>query len=65
MNISDPSVRAEAFDLWRTFQAILFNDQPYMMIYEPRKLTGVAKKWTNVRVSSLRWLDNVHEWQLK
>ena len=65
MNISDPAVREEARGVWKAFQKVLFRDQPYTMIYEPRKLTGISKKFVNVRVSSLRWLDNVEEWWVK
>ncbi|MDA1194821.1 MAG: ABC transporter substrate-binding protein [Planctomycetota bacterium] len=62
MNIADPAIRAEAQKVWDRFQDILYDEQPYTMIYEPRGLVGVNKRYVNVRVTSLRALDNVHEW---
>lgn len=62
MNILDPKVRAEAKLLWDRFQVILYDEQPYTMIYEPRGLVGLSKRFVNVRVTSLRALGNVHEW---
>ena len=65
MNISDPAVRMEALGVWKAFQHCLHRDQPYTMVYEPRGLVGLSKKFVNVRVTSLRWLDNVHEWWIE
>jgi len=62
MNILDPTIRAEAKLVWDRFQVILADEQPYTMIYEPRGLVGVHKRFVNVRVTSLRALGNVHEW---
>lgn len=62
MNVSDPKVREDAMAVWAAYQAIMRNDQPYTMLYEPRGLVGINKKFVNVRVTSLRFLDNVHEW---
>ncbi|MHC5010534.1 MAG: ABC transporter substrate-binding protein [Planctomycetota bacterium] len=65
MNISDPTIRKEAMIVWRAFQIVLYDDQPYTMLYEPRGLVGLSKQFVNVRVTSLRWLDNVHEWWIE
>ena len=62
MNVADPAIRKEAKALWDEFQEILYEDQPYTMLYEPRGLVGIHKRFANVRVTSLRALDNVHEW---
>jgi peptide/nickel transport system substrate-binding protein len=62
MNIRDPKIRVEAQKVWDRFQAILYEEQPYTMVYEPRGLVGVHQRFVNVRVTSLRALDNVHEW---
>ena len=64
MNISDPAIREEAHGIWRAFQRKLYDEQPYTMLYEPKGIVGVSKKFVNVRVTSLKWLDNVHEWWL-
>ena len=65
MNISDPAIRKEAEDVWKAFQQRLHYDQPYTMIVEIRKLTGVNKRLRNVRVSALKWLDNVASWWIE
>ena len=65
MNILDPSIRAEAKLLWDRFQLILADEQPYTMLYEPRGLVGLHKRFVNVRVTSLRALGNVHEWWIE
>ncbi len=65
MNILDPTIRAEAKLLWDRFQVILADEQPYTMMYEPRGLVGVHKRFVNVRVTSLRALGNVHEWWIE
>lgn len=62
MNILDPAVRDEAKAVWDRFQELLHDEQPYTMIYEPRGLVGVHERFAGVRVTSLRALDNVHEW---
>ncbi|MDJ0521705.1 MAG: ABC transporter substrate-binding protein [Planctomycetota bacterium] len=65
MNILDPKIRAEAKLLWDRFQVILYDEQPYTMLYEPRGLVGLNTKFVNVRVTSLRVLGNVHEWWIQ
>ena len=65
MNISDPAIRKEALGVWKAFQYVLYEQQPYTMVYEPRGLVGLSKKFVNVRVTSLRWLDNVYEWWIQ
>lgn len=65
MNVADPAIRAEAQKVWDRFQDILYEDQPYTMLYEPRGLVGLHKRFVNVRVTSLRALDNVHEWWIE
>lgn len=65
MNISDPAIRLEAHGVWKAFQHKLHMEQPYTMLYEPRGLVGVSKRFVNVRVTSLKWLDNVHEWWIE
>ncbi len=65
MNISNPAIREEARGVWRAFQHVLHENQPYTMIYEPRGLVGINKRFINVRATSLKYLDNVHEWWIK
>ncbi len=55
----------DARPLWHEFQDILYKDQPYTMLYESRGLVGINKKFTNVKVTSLRYLRNVHEWWIQ
>lgn len=55
----------KARPLWHEFQDILYRDQPYTMVYERRGLVGISKKFTNVKVTSLRYLRNVHEWWIQ
>ena len=62
MNISDPKIKQEALDLWYEFQDILHEDQPYTMLFEPRALVCINKRFTNVRVTSLRWNQNLDSW---
>ncbi len=62
MDITRPAIRAEAMAIWKKFQDDLHENQPYTMVYEPRGLVGVNKRMQNVRVTSLRWLDNVQDW---
>ena len=52
----------KALPLWHEFQDILYKDQPYTMVYEPRGLVAVNKKFVNVKVNALRYLANLHEW---
>ena len=65
MDVADPAIRAEAKKVWGRFQDILYEDQPYTMLYEPRGLVALSKRFVNVRVTSLRALDNVHEWWIQ
>jgi peptide/nickel transport system substrate-binding protein len=62
LNILDPVIRKKAKRIWDEFQEILYDEQPYTMIYEPRGLVGVNSRFVGVRVTSLRSLDNVEEW---
>ncbi len=48
--------------LWDEFQEILDRDQPYTMVYEPRGLVGIHRRFQNVKVTSLRQIENIHEW---
>ncbi len=65
LDISKPAIRAEAMAIWKKFQDDLHKNQPYTMLYEPRGLVGVNKRIQNVRVTSLRWLDNVQDWWIE
>ena len=65
MNIRDPAVKEEARGIWRAFQHRLHDQQPYTMLYEPRSAVGISKKFVGVRVTSLSYLGNVHDWWIK
>lgn len=52
----------EAKPLWFELQEILNADQPYTMIYEPRGLVALSKRFQNVEVNSLRVFQNIYEW---
>ena len=65
MDINKPAGRIHAMSIWRHFQDDLHENQPYTMIYEPRGLVGVNKRIKGVRVTSLRWLDNVQDWSIE
>ena len=58
MDPKDPKAKL----LWDEFQVILNEEQPYTMLYEPRGLVGLDKKFVNVKVPSTRWTWNIHEW---
>ncbi len=44
----------KAKPLWFELQEILHADQPYTMLYEPRGLVALHKRFQNVRVNALR-----------
>jgi peptide/nickel transport system substrate-binding protein len=56
------SDQAKAQPLWNEMQEILHQDQPYTALYEPRGLTGLAKRIRNARVAAPRPTYNLHEW---
>lgn len=62
LDISDPTIRGAAQVIWDEFQDILHENQPYTMVYEPRALVAVHKRFTNVRVPAGHAYDNIHEW---
>lgn len=48
--------------LWWELQEILHRDQPYTMLYEPRGLVALDKRFQNVEVNALRVYANLDEW---
>lgn len=54
--------REKALAIWKEFQAIFHEEQPYTILYEPRALDALHKKFRCVRMNSLDMLDNLHEW---
>ncbi len=48
--------------LWSEMQRIVWEEQPETMLYESRSIIGLNKRFQNVRMTSLRTLDNLHEW---
>ncbi len=62
MNIGDPSIRNEALNVWNEFQAILYAQQPYTMLYESRALVAVSKRFLGARITAGHAFENIHEW---
>lgn len=62
LDVGDPSIRNEARNLWHEFQAILYAEQPYTMVYEARALVAIARRFVNVRVTAGHAYENIHEW---
>jgi peptide/nickel transport system substrate-binding protein len=54
--------RDKALAVWKEFQAIFHEEQPYTMLYEPRALDAVHKRFRCVRINSLDMYDNLPEW---
>jgi peptide/nickel transport system substrate-binding protein len=48
--------------LWDELQEIMHREQPYTMLYEPRGLVALAKRFQDAEMTSLRVLTNLHEW---
>ena len=52
----------KAKPLWFEFQDLIYADQPYTMLYEPRGLVALHKRFQNVEVNALRTYANLDEW---
>jgi peptide/nickel transport system substrate-binding protein len=52
----------KARPLWYELQEIIHRDQPCTMLYEPRGLVAVHKRFQNVTVNALRVYANIDEW---
>ncbi|MCS7229024.1 MAG: ABC transporter substrate-binding protein [Candidatus Kryptonium sp.] len=53
--------------IWDKVQEIIYEDQPYTFLYEPVRINGISKriKSETVRMNSISFLYNLHEWELK
>ncbi|CUS99383.1 ABC transporter substrate-binding protein [Candidatus Chrysopegis kryptomonas] len=53
--------------LWDKIQEIIYEDQPYTFLYEPVRISGISKriKPETVKMNSISFLYNLHEWELK
>jgi len=58
----EESDREKAIAIWKEFQRIFHEEQPYSILYEPISLDAVNKKFQCVRINSLDMYDNLHEW---
>jgi len=54
--------RDEALRIWHEFQAILHEEQPYTILYEPVSLNALRKKYHNVEMNALDVYFNLPEW---
>jgi len=52
----------KARPLWYELQEILNAAQPYTMLYEPRGLNALHKRFQNVKMNALRIYANIDEW---
>ncbi len=48
--------------LWYELQDILHEAQPYTMLYEPRALVALHKRFQGVQMNALRVYANIDEW---
>ena len=56
--------RAEAIPLWREYQELMIDEQPYTFIYFPDRLDGVNRRLNNVQMDVRgEWLT-INEWQI-
>ncbi len=53
--------------IWDQVQEIIYEDQPYTFLYEPVRINGISKrvKSETVKMNSISFLYNLHEWELK
>lgn len=53
--------------IWDKVQEIIYEDQPYTFLYEPVRISGISKriKPETVKMNSLSFLYNLHEWELR
>ena len=52
----------EAMPIWKEFQQILYKEQPYTILYEPRGLNAIHKRYNNVESNALDYWFNLDEW---
>jgi peptide/nickel transport system substrate-binding protein len=53
--------------VWDKVQEIIYVDQPYTFLYEPIKINGISSRINEktVKMNSISFLYNLHEWELK
>ncbi len=53
--------------IWDKVQEIIYEDQPYTFLYEPVRISGISKriKPETVKMNSISFLYNLHEWELR
>jgi peptide/nickel transport system substrate-binding protein len=58
---------ASAKKIWDEIQEILYEDQPYTFLYEPVRINGISNriKIETVKMNSISFLFNLHEWELR
>lgn len=56
------SDRATALAIWHEWQRIFHEQQPYTILYEPRSLNALRKKYHDVEMNSLDIYFNLKEW---
>ncbi len=58
---------SSAKKIWDEIQEILYEDQPYTFLYEPVRINGVSNriKIETVKMNSISFLFNLHEWELR
>ncbi|MHC4549885.1 MAG: ABC transporter substrate-binding protein [Planctomycetota bacterium] len=56
------SDRAKAQAIWNAWQAIFHEEQPYTIIYEPRGLNALRKRYHDVEMNALDVYFNLRQW---
>jgi len=56
--------RADAIPMWREYQQLMIDEQPYTFVYFPDRLDGVNRRLNNVQMDVRgEWLT-INEWQI-